>query len=231
MKRQTGSAAKKPSALACAPSQDCDLCPRLAAFRNDNRKAFPDMFNAPVPSFGDADPLLLIVGLAPGLRGANFTGRPFTNDYAGDLLYPTLVKFGFAQGTYDRRINDGLTLQDARITNAVRCVPPENKPTGDEISACRDFLAAEIASFSRLRAILVLGTVAHNSVLKTLGCKLGDYKFAHAAKHDISTKRGHIALIDSYHCSRYNVNTGRLTTEMFENVVDLARSTVDAGHI
>lgn len=209
-----------------APDQDCQTCPRLADFRRGNRATFPLMFNAPVPSFGDKNPSLLIVGLAPGLRGANFTGRPFTNDYAGDLLYPTLVKFGFASGTYDRRANDGLEMIDARITNAVRCVPPENKPTPAEIAACRPYLEGELQGFTRLKAIIALGTVAHQSVLKALGFTAAACKFGHDKAYPLSPKKNlgsDVMLIDSYHCSRYNVNTGRLTTEMFEDVVRRAR--------
>lgn len=209
-----------------APAKDCGTCPRLAGFRRENRAAFPLMFNAPVPSFGDDDPALLIVGLAPGLRGANFTGRPFTNDYAGDLLYPTLVKFGFASGIYDKRTNDGLELIDARITNAVRCVPPENKPLPAEIAACRPYLEQELQRFTRLKAIIALGTVAHQSVLKALGFTAAACKFGHDLHYTLAPKKNMqypVTLIDSYHCSRYNVNTGRLTTEMFEAVVSRAK--------
>ena len=196
------------------PDKDCSLCPRLKGFIDDNRIKFPDKFNAPVPSFGSIDARLLVVGLAPGLKGANFTGRPFTGDYAGDLLYPTLVKFGFAKGVFAGHPDDGMELLDARITNAVRCVPPENKPTGEEINTCRPFLVDEIAAMKNLKVILCLGLISHNSVLKTLGEKLSAHKFSHAAQHDI----GNIIVMDSYHCSRYNTNTGRLTTEMFEDV-------------
>ena len=196
------------------PDKDCSLCPRLKGFIDDNRIKFPDKFNAPVPSFGSIDARLLVVGLAPGLKGANFTGRPFTGDYAGDLLYPTLVKFGFAKGVFAGHPDDGVELLDARITNAVRCVPPENKPTGEEINTCRPFLVDEIAAMKNLKVILCLGLISHNSVLKTLGEKLSAHKFSHAAQHDI----GNIIVMDSYHCSRYNTNTGRLTTEMFEDV-------------
>lgn len=198
-----------------APDKNCDLCPRLAKFRAGNRKSFPDKFNAPVPSFGAEDPALLIVGLAPGLRGANFSGRPFTGDYAGDLLYPTLAKFGYAKGVFDRRIDDGLTLINTRITNAVRCVPPENKPTPAEINRCRPFLDSELNSFKKLKVIVALGTIAHNSILKTLAMPLSKYKFGHGAVHAL----GRVTLLDSYHCSRYNVNTRRLTPEMFETVI------------
>lgn len=198
------------------PEKDCDLCPRLHEFIQGNRVKFPDKFNAPVPSFGSLDASLLVVGLAPGLKGANFSGRPFTGDYAGDLLYPTLLKFGFARGEFKARADDGLELVDARITNAVRCVPPENKPTGPEINTCRPFLVDEIAAMPNLKVILSLGLVSHNSVLKTLGAKISAHKFAHGAVHEI----GELKVIDSYHCSRYNTNTGRLTTQMFEDVFE-----------
>lgn len=214
-----------------APDKDCALCPRLAGFRRQNRAAFPLMFNAPVPSFGNDNPRLLIVGLAPGLRGANFTGRPFTNDYAGDLLYPSLVKFGFARGTYDKRANDGLELIDARITNAVRCVPPENKPTPAEIAECRPFLEGELQRFTRLRVIIALGTVAHQSVLKALGFTAAACKFGHDKHYMLTPKKNlknDVMLVDSYHCSRYNVNTGRLTTAMFEDVMRRTRDACDA---
>lgn len=222
----------KQNTLPAAPDHDCRLCPRLAAFRDENRAKFPDMFNAPVPSFGPANPQLMIIGLAPGLRGANFTGRPFTNDYAGDLLYPTLVKFGFAKGEYDRRINDGLEMIDARITNAVRCVPPENKPTPAEINTCRPFLEGDFETYTRLKVIIALGTIAHNSLLKTLGFSASAYKFGHHNVHALQPKKGlkqAVTLIDSYHCSRYNVNTNRLTTAMFEAVVADARKRCDAA--
>ena len=199
----------------CGPAPDCRLCPRLAAFRDDHRARYPDWHNAPVPSFGGADARLLIVGLAPGLRGANRTGRPFTGDYAGDLLYATLVKFGLAEGQYGQARDDGLELKGARITNAVRCVPPENKPEPSEIKNCRPFLVAELAALGRLKAILALGQLAHTQVLATLGLRQAAYKFAHGAQHPLPNG---LVLADSYHCSRYNTNTGRLTTEMFEAV-------------
>jgi uracil-DNA glycosylase len=198
------------------PALDCALCPRLAAFRDDNAAKFPDWHNAPVASFGDVDAALLIVGLAPGLRGANRTGRPFTGDWAGQLLYPTLLKFGLATGPYDEHPDDGLRLVNARITNAVRCVPPQNKPTGDEAKACRPFLVSEITGMQNLKGILALGGLAHNAVLTTLGEKRAAFKFAHGAVHVLSNE---LWLADSYHCSRYNTNTRRLTTEMFEDVV------------
>lgn len=198
----------------CPPS-GCQLCPRLVAFRQENQAKFPDKFNAPVPSFGPLDAQILIVGLAPGLKGANFTGRPFTGDYAGDLLYPTLIKFGLASGKFDARADDGLQLINARITNAVRCVPPQNKPTTDEATTCRPFLINEIAAMPNLHIILSLGLISHNAVLKTLGHKQSAFKFTHAGRHDLGNN---LTLIDSYHCSRYNTNTGRLTVEMFEDV-------------
>ncbi len=198
------------------PEHDCTLCPRLRDFILSNREKFPDKFNGPVPSFGPLDAKLLIVGLAPGLKGANFSGRPFTGDYAGDLLYPTLIKFGLARGEFKARADDGLELVNCRITNAVRCVPPENKPTGPEINTCRPFLIDEINAMPNLKVILSLGLISHNSVLKTLGAKISAHKFAHGATHDM----GSVTLIDSYHCSRYNTNTGRLTTEMFEDVFE-----------
>lgn len=196
------------------PGRDCPNCPRLVAFRERHRVAHPDWHNAPVPSFG-ADARLLIVGLAPGLKGANRTGRPFTGDYAGDLLYATLLKFGLADGTYRQSADDGLRLDDVRITNAVRCVPPENKPEPSEIRSCRPFLIAEFAALGRLKAILALGQLAHTQVLATLGLRQAAYKFAHQALHVLPNG---LVLADSYHCSRYNTNTGRLTTEMFEAV-------------
>ncbi|MCC3860653.1 uracil-DNA glycosylase [Pseudemcibacter aquimaris] len=194
---------------------DCEMCPRLVAFRNDNIEKYPDYFNGPVPAFGAQDAELLIVGLAPGLKGANRTGRPFTGDYAGDLLYPTLIKFGFANGTYDSRIEDGLTMKKAIITNAVRCVPPQNKTIGEEERNCRPFLIEQIEKLPTIRIILALGLVAHNAVLSTYGEKKSAFKFAHNQMHTLSNG---LTMIDSYHCSRYNTNTGRLTTEMFEDV-------------
>jgi len=198
-----------------APAPDCALCPRLADFRQANRRAFPDFHNAPVPSFGGLDARLLIVGLAPGLKGANRTGRPFTGDFAGDLLYSTLRRFGLAQGDYAARPDDALTLQACRIVNAVRCVPPENKPIPPEIKACNGFLKAEIAGLPQLKAILALGTIAHNAVLAASGEKRSRHPFRHGAEHQLSSG---LALFDSYHCSRYNTNTGKLTEAMFHQV-------------
>jgi uracil-DNA glycosylase family 4 len=198
-----------------APTRDCPLCPRLAVFRGAQRVTYPFWHNAPVPSFGAIDARLLIVGLAPGLKGANRTGRPFTGDYAGLLLYGTLKKFGFARGDYGERAEDGLQLVDCRITNAVRCVPPENKPEPAEVKSCAKFLAAEIAAMPRLTTILSLGLLSHNATLTVLGQKKSAYPFRHGAVHELV---GAPALADSYHCSRYNTNTGRLTAAMFETV-------------
>lgn len=197
------------------PDRDCPLCPRLVEFRTRWRAAEPGWFNAPVPTFHGPSPRLLIVGLAPGLRGANATGRPFTGDYAGDLLYETLTEFGFAEGTYKASPDDGLTLRDAAITNAVRCVPPENKPTAKEIAACRPFLVATLESLDTVTAILALGRIAHDSVLTTLGAKKSVHPFSHGGQHALP---GDLRLFDSYHCSRYNTNTRRLTPEMFKAV-------------
>lgn len=197
------------------PDKDCGLCPRLKSFIDENRIKFPDEYNAPVPSFGSQDAELLIVGLAPGLKGANFTGRPFTGDYAGDLLYGTLLKFGFAKGEYGATKHDGLELINARITNAVKCVPPQNKVTGEEINTCLQFLKTEMATMPNLKIILSLGLVSHNAVLKATNHKQSAFKFAHNAMHDLGNG---LTLTDSYHCSRYNTNTKRLTTEMFEDV-------------
>jgi uracil-DNA glycosylase family 4 len=205
------------------PAADCGLCPRLVAYREENSTTWPDWHNAPVPSFGPINARLLIVGLAPGVKGANRTGRPFTGDYAGDLLYQTLGKFSFANGKYDRRPDDGLVLDDCRIANGVRCVPPENKPVGAEINACRPFLVAEIAAMENLEVILALGGIAHNTVLSTLGERRASYKFAHCVMHKLSNG---LILADSYHCSRYNTNTGRLNAEMFEDVFRMIRETL-----
>lgn len=206
------------------PPSDCEACPRLVAFREENRAAHPDWFNAPVPSFGDERGRLLIVGLAPGLQGANRTGRPFTGDYAGELLYATLIETGFAAGRYGASAEDGLRLVDSMITNAVRCVPPANKPTGGEIKACRGFLAARIATMPRLRVVLALGRIAHESVIAAQGMRQASHRFAHGASHVLADGR---ALYDSYHCSRYNTNTGRLTEAMFRGVLANIRKELD----
>jgi uracil-DNA glycosylase len=200
-----------------APPRDCALCPRLVGLRAAQREAHPDWFNAPVPPFGDLGAELLIVGLAPGLTGANRTGRPFTGDYAGGLLYATLRKFGYAAGDYAARADDGLRLLRTRITNAVRCVPPQNRPEPVEIARCRHYLAAELAALPRLRAILALGAIAHGSVLAARGLKPSAYTFAHGRLHALPDG---LVLADSYHCSRLNTNTGRLTRAMFEAVFE-----------
>ena len=197
------------------PSKDCPLCPRLVEFRHASRAKFPDKFNAPVPPFGGLEAELLIVGLAPGLKGANFSGRPFTGDYAGVLLYETLLKFGFAEGIYGAHANDGLSLKNCRITNAVRCVPPENKPTPQEMNTCLKFLITEMAAMPKLKVILSLGLISHNSVLKACGEKASKFKFAHHAQHKLGNG---VMLFDSYHCSRYNTQTKRLTPAMFKDV-------------
>jgi len=202
------------------PPHDCPICPRLVAFRADNRAAHPDWFNGPAPSFGDPDARLLVVGLAPGLRGANRTGRPFTGDFAGVLLYGTLIKLGFASGRYDARPDDGLTLIDCMITNAVRCVPPANRPETSEEANCRPFLAARIAALPRLKVIVTLGDVARRNVLRALGLKAS----SGVAGHGAETTAGPYHLINSYHCSRLNTNTGRLTPQMFEAVFERART-------
>jgi len=207
-----------------APGLNCALCPRLVDFRELHRQKEPDWHNAPVPSFGTVDARLLIVGLAPGLRGANRTGRPFTGDWAGDLLYETLNTFGFAHGAYDKHPDDGLTLNDCRITNAVRCVPPENKPTTTESRACLPFLSSEIAAMSNLKVILSLGGIAHGMVLVALGQKKSAWRFTHGAMHPVTSN---FQLANSYHCSRYNTNTGRLTTAMFHDVFRTIRSSLD----
>ena len=203
-----------------SPPRDCAICPRLAAFRAANRVAYPEFANAPVESFGAADARLLIVGLAPGLKGANRTGRPFTGDYAGDLLYATLLDLGLARGRYDRRPDDGLVLDGCAVVNAVRCVPPQNKPTPAEIANCRAYLKPAIAALPRLQVIVALGRIAHESVLRALGARLAAHPFAHGARHDAA---GGAKLFDSYHCSRYNTNTGVLTPDMFRSVLRAAR--------
>ena len=221
--------AHPPQRGATDPGRDCPLCPRLAAFRNAWRAKEPEWFNAPVPSFGPADARLLIVGLAPGLQGANRTGRPFTGDYAGVLLYETLGTFGFAQGKFNARIDDGLTLTDCRITNAVRCVPPENKPTPAEIATCRDFLLPTIAEMKNLRAIVALGAIAHASVLTAFAAKKSAMPFKHGGKYRLSMPDAkEFAFFSSYHCSRYNTNTGVLTPAMFRDVFKKVRDYLDA---
>jgi uracil-DNA glycosylase len=205
------------------PDRDCPLCPRLAEFRGQARAKHPDWFNSPVPSFGDASARLLIVGLAPGLQGANRTGRPFTGDYAGDLLYATLLEYGFAKGSYQARPDDGFSLVDCRISNAVRCVPPQNKPLPAEINSCRPYLAATFEAMPRLRAVVALGRVAHDTVVKTLKLRGSATPFAHGALH----QAGRLKLYDSYHCSRYNTNTRVLTPQMFREVFAKVKADLD----
>ncbi len=206
------------------PGRDCPRCPRLAAFREDWRSREPSWFNAPVPSFGPLDARLLIVGLAPGLRGANRTGRPFTGDYAGDLLYATLKEYRFSRGEFLARLDDDLELIDARITNGVRCVPPENKPTPAEINTCREFLSPTIAEMPNLRAIVTLGRISHETTVKALGGRRASAPFGHGARAEI----GPLAIFSSYHCSRYNTNTGVLTPEMFRAVFRSVRDYLDS---
>lgn len=206
------------------PDRNCPSCPRLVAFREEWRGREPGWFNAPVPSFVGEAPRLLVVGLAPGLRGANRSGRPFTGDYAGDLLYETLSDYGFSEGTFRADPDDGLRLTRALITNAVRCVPPENKPTPAEIHACRPYLVATLAAYPTITDVLALGRIAHETFLRTVGEKLGAHPFAHAAVHRLANG---LRLHDSYHCSRYNTNTGRLTREMFRAVFDGIAAAID----
>ena len=216
------SGSSKPSAasLRTEPDRNCQLCPRLASFRAATRAREAEWFNSPVPSFGDPNGRLIIIGLAPGLQGANRTGRPFTGDYAGDLLYATLIEYGFAQGIYQAKPDDGLTLVDCLISNAVRCVPPQNKPLPAEINTCRPFLLSTIEAMPRLRSIVTLGRVAHESAAKALGLRGSAAPFAHGAIH----QAGRLKIYDSYHCSRYNTNTGVLTPKMFRQVFAKVRA-------
>lgn len=208
------------------PPADCTACPRLVELRGELQEQYPEWHNAPVPSFGSPDPKLLVIGLAPGMRGANATGRPFTGDFAGDLLYKTMLDFGFAAGRYDARPDDGLELREALITNAVRCLPPQNKPTGAEIRTCRPYLLSTLASAQGVRAVLALGRIAHDTFLTALGLKKSAFVFGHGARHELP---GHpFVLFDSYHCSRYNTNTGRLTEEMFRSVFQAIRTELPA---
>ena len=213
-----------PNTATPEPAPQCRLCPRLADYLRQARIAEPTWHNAPVPSFGSPDARLLIVGLAPGIKGANRTGRPFTGDYAGDLLYATLSEFGFSRGTFKARIDDGLELVDCMLTNAVRCVPPQNKPTPAEINTCRQFLAARIGALPRVTAIVALGRVAHDSILTALNARKSQFAFKHGARHAVQPG---IALFDSYHCSRYNTNTRVLTPEMFRAVFAGVRQHLD----
>ena len=200
---------------AIEPPRDCPLCPRLVAFREDLRVQHPDWWNAPVHCFGDPDAWLAVVGLAPGMHGANRTGRPFTGDFAGILLYQTLLKFGLAEGRFEERADDSLRLTGAAIINAVRCLPPQNKPTPQEIATCRPYYSLALDGLPRARVLVALGQIAHQTAVRSAGGKLSDYKFGHLAEHRLPDGR---LLIDSYHCSRYNQNTNRLTAAMFEAV-------------
>ena len=220
MKSKPGNGKK----LNAEPVRNCGLCPRLAEFRAIHAKREPKWFSGAVPSFGPENARLLIVGLAPGLQGAHRTGRPFTGDHAGDLLYAMLSEFKFSKGTYDRRIDDGLELRDCMISNAVRCVPPQNKPTSAEIKTCRQFLNGRIHALPKLKVIMALGRIAHDSTLSALECRRAAHPFGHAAKHQLTDN---LTLIDSYHCSRYNTNTGRLTEDMFRNVFEEIKKMLD----
>ena len=199
---------------------NCRQCPRLATFIDEVAEKNPGYYCRPVPPFGDRDARLLIVGLAPGMHGANRTGRPFTGDYAGLLLYETLYKYGFASNAESLAADDDLTLLDCRITNAVKCLPPDNKPVGAEVNACNEFLANELNTLPPAAVVLALGGIAHRAVVKAVGGRQVDFKFGHAAEHSID---GRFLLLDSYHCSRYNTNTRRLTADMFREVFARAR--------
>ncbi len=211
--------------------RDCALCPRLMAYRQSIAQAEPDWHNAPVDSFGDPEARLLIVGMAPGRGGANRTGRPFTGDGAGDYLYAALAKHGFSTGQYDKNGKDDLRLHDCMITNAVRCVPPQNKPLGEEARQCRPFLVSRLAHLPRVHALLALGRIAHDNVLSTLGLRRAAYPFAHNACHDLVSGGRSLALFDSYHCSRYNTNTRRLTEPMFDAVFVAVKAYLDGAEV
>ena len=199
---------------------DCRQCPRLATFLDEVAEKYPGYYCRPVPPFGDRRARLLIVGLAPGMHGANRTGRPFTGDYAGILLYETLHKYGFASHAESLAADDALTLVNCRITNAVKCLPPDNKPVGAEVNTCNRFLTNELHTLLPGSVVLALGGIAHRAVVKAVAGRQADYQFGHAAEHDVD---GHFLMLDSYHCSRYNTNTGRLTTQMFHTVLARAR--------
>ena len=212
------------------PELNCDLCPRLKDFRDENKGKYPEFYNAPVMPFGSLDAELLIIGLAPGLKGANQTGRPFTGDYAGDLLYKMLLEYDLATGVYESHADDNVALTRAYITNAVKCVPPQNKPIGAEINACRPFLISELKEMKSLKAILCLGRISHEQTLRVLGLRQRDYSFGHGNTYDVPLlgQEEHVVrLFDSYHCSRYNTNTGRLTEEMFRNIFDAIKLFID----
>ena len=209
------------------PGYDCPLCPRLVEFRHEWRNKEPDWHNGPVDTWsakaGDETVKMLIIGLAPGLRGANLTGRPFTGDYAGDLLYATLLQYGFSQGAYKAMPDDGMVLRDCAITNAVRCVPPQNKPVGEEINNCRPFLLSTLARFPNLKALVTLGKIAHDTTTRALGERVAAHKFTHGGQYEM----GKYQVFSSYHCSRYNTNTNVLTPKMFEGVFETVRKFVD----
>ncbi len=211
-----------------APDRDCALCPRLVAYRTANRAAHADWFNGSVPSFGGIEAPLLVVGLAPGVRGANRTGRPFTGDFAGVLLYETLLTFGLATGVYGAHAADGMGLRDTRVTNAVRCVPPGNLPTPAEIGTCNPFLTAELAAMPQVRAVLALGGVSHKAVLRARGLRASHVPFQHGVLHELPDG---FLLADSYHVSRLNTNTGRLTTAMFQSVVGRLAERLGIGRV
>ena len=204
---------------------DCRRCPRLAAFLDEVREKYPDYYCRPVPPFGDLGARLLIAGLAPGMHGANRTGRPFTGDYAGTLLFNTLHKFGFSSAAESLSSDDPLKLKGCRISNAVKCLPPDNKPVGAEINACNSFFAAELETLPPNAIVVALGGIAHRAIIKAVGGRQADYKFGHLGEHDLN---GRFTMLDSYHCSRYNTNTGRLTPEMFEQVFSRARHLLDS---
>ena len=203
--------------------ESCRACPRLATFLDDVNGRYPDYYCKPVPPFGAPDARLLIVGLAPGMHGANRTGRPFTGDHAGILLYQMLHKYGFGSREHSESLDDGLELIDCRITNAVKCLPPDNKPVGAEINTCNEFLANELRTLPDESVVMALGGIAHRAILKAMGLRQVDFKFGHAALHDL----GQFKMLDSYHCSRYNTNTGRLTETMFDAIFAQARELLD----
>lgn len=204
------------------PCRNCQICDKLVKFRNENKEKFPTFFNAPVPCFGEITSEFLVLGLAPGLQGANQTGRPFTKDYAGLVLYPALKKFGFAKGEYKEHKNDGFELLNCRITNSVKCVPPQNKVTTEEVKNCSKFLISELENMPNLKVVLTLGLVAHNALLSVLGYKKSEYKFSHGMIHRL--EKHNIIMLNSYHTSRYNINTNRLTYKMFDEIIEKAKS-------
>ena len=203
--------------------RNCRACPRLSSFLDEVNARYPDYYCGPVPPFGAEDARFLIVGLAPGMHGANATGRPFTGDHAGILLYEMLHKYGFGTRPHSRSADDGLELIGCRVTNAVKCLPPENKPVGAEINTCNTFLANELETLPKGAVVLALGGIAHRAIVKAMGLRQADFRFGHAALHDI----GDFRVLDSYHCSRYNTNTGRLTEAMFDAIFAQARALLD----